>query len=346
MHNHLGIKLAKTAGFCPGVKNAIDKALELAQSGKTPVYTLGQIIHNNHVIQMLEEKNIRAINDPAVLAGKTGVLIIRAHGVTPEIEKQLRSLKMEIIDATCPLVKKAQKVIHEYAVQGYSTVIVGDKGHVEVTGLLGYCEGRGYVAADPAEADSLPYFEKVNIVSQTTQEEKKFFETAERIRENSKESIISNTICMPTRERQKETVEMALSSDIMIVVGAKHSANTSRLAKLCSDLGVKTIHIEKEDELDPEKIADSGRIGVTAGASTPNWMTERVMKKLVQLREARGKTTLNPLKTAWEFIINISIEHFFHQMLIQAFNHLQNIFSSYKAHFQVYLGMLGLPVLP
>lgn len=304
MEKELGVILAKTAGFCPGVKKAIDKVLELAQQGKGPIYTLGPLIHNTQVIQTLEQKNIRAVKDTGEVSGKNGVLVIRAHGITPELEKEIRSLSIEIIDGTCPLVKNAQNIIKKYADAGFETVIVGDSGHAEVTGLLGYSGGKGHVVAGPEEAGRLPAFEKVNVVAQTTQEEEIFLKTAEIVRKKSKECVVSDTICAPTRQRQAETAALAESSELMIVVGGKHSANTARLAQLCREHGVETVHIENEDELPPQKLLRPSRIGVTAGASTPGWMTERVISKIKQIRSAGRSSKLNPLLSIWGFTVN------------------------------------------
>lgn len=310
MKKHFGVTLARTAGFCPGVKKAIDRVLELARAGNEPIYTLGPLIHNTQVIQMLEEKNIRAVKSVDELRGKKGVIVIRAHGITPELENKVRTLGLKVIDATCPLVKNVHNIIEKYADAGYDTVIVGDTGHAEVTGLLGCCRGKGHVAAGPGETQSLPHFEKVNVVAQTTQEERVFNETAEKIKSKAKECVISNTICNPTLERQAETAETAKSSDLMIVVGARHSANTTRLVQLCRELGTDTIHVESEEELEPQRVIRQRKIGVTAGASTPGWMIERVVNRLKQIRGAAQVTGLPSLSAVWEFMTNICVYTF------------------------------------
>ncbi|MFH1618499.1 MAG: 4-hydroxy-3-methylbut-2-enyl diphosphate reductase [bacterium] len=303
----MDVKLAKTAGFCPGVKRAIDRVLELARSEKGPIYTLGPLIHNAQVIQMLEEKNIRAVKSPEEIKEKDAILVIRAHGIPPDLEQKIRSAAFEVMDATCPLVKHVHNIIKKYAELGYHTVIVGDAGHAEIAGLMGCAEGRGYVAAGPDEAQRLPRFEKVNVVAQTTQEEKIFLDTAEVIKNRAGECVISDTICAPTRERQSETEKLARAVDMMIVVGGRNSANTVRLAQMCSSLGTATIHVETEDELDKKKIASSGSIGVTAGASTPGWMIQRVAKKIKDLRGGQAKSGLNPFVSAWELTVNTSL---------------------------------------
>lgn len=296
--------IAKSAGFCPGVKKAIDAVLALAQESNAPIYTLGPLIHNKHVIQTLEEKNVHTITSLDEIKDKKGILVIRAHGITPRMEDKIRSLGMQVVDATCPLVKNVHKVIEKYAQLGYSTVIVGDKGHAEVTGLLGYTGKKGYVVAGPKEAEKLPALGKVNIVAQTTQEYINFEKTAEIICKKSKESVISDTICFPTRQRQKETIELAKNADLMIVVGGKNSANTQRLAKLCYGYCPQTVHIESEKDLDREKIKNAGYVAITAGASTPGWVTERVADYVKDIRKSKVKLGFKIMDEIWEFIID------------------------------------------
>ncbi|MDD4005217.1 MAG: 4-hydroxy-3-methylbut-2-enyl diphosphate reductase [Elusimicrobiaceae bacterium] len=299
----LGVTLAKTAGFCPGVKKAIDCVLELAQKGRNPIYTLGPLIHNRQVIATLEEKNIRSIESLSEITSRSGVIVLRAHGITPAFEAEVRAFGMEVVDATCPLVKRVHRVIAEYADKGYDTVIVGDAGHAEVTGLLGYAKGRGVVVSGPEEAAALPEFERVNVVSQTTKEESVFLSAAEKIRARSGDCVISNTICQPTKDRQREIVELSKSVDLMVVVGGKHSANTARLAEICARLCPNAVHVESEDELTAELIRKATRIGITAGASTPSWMTDRVLSRARDMRRTLGQTSRDRLEQAWRIII-------------------------------------------
>src|SRR3989339_1995657 len=304
MDSDFGITIARTAGFCPGVKKAIDTVLELSGPGNVRIYTLGPLIHNTQVIKMLEEKNILAVEDVSHIKDKNCILVIRAHGITPELEKTISSLPFKVVDATCPLVKNAQNTAKKYAGLGYSTVIVGDKGHAEVTGLLGYCAGKGIVISGPEEALQLPVMKKVHVLSQTTQEESLFKKTAEIIREASAECVISNTICAPTRERQKETADIAKAVDLMIVAGARHSANTARLVKICSDLGTRTVLAGQEEDLNETEIKKAGKIGITAGASAPAWMIQRIQERVKEIRSSGSRTKKNILYHAWELIIN------------------------------------------
>ncbi|MDR0735196.1 MAG: 4-hydroxy-3-methylbut-2-enyl diphosphate reductase [Elusimicrobiota bacterium] len=301
-----GVYVAPGAGFCPGVKKAIDRVLELEAAGKKPIYTIGPLIHNKQVSDNLEAKGITAIETPREARDKNGVLVIRAHGVTPNFQNEIEALGMQVIDATCPLVKKAHKVIEEYAAQGYDTVIIGDAGHAEVTGLLGYTRGRGAVAANAEEAGKLPRFAKVNVVAQTTQKEEIFYEAAEVIKAKAGVCRISNTICEPTKQRQRETIENAQTADFVIVVGGRHSANTARLSKLCGELCPKVMHVESAAEIRAEDIASPRKIFITAGASTPNWVIEEVAARVRNLRKRR----ISPpalIEAAWAFIIRSAV---------------------------------------
>lgn len=281
------IIIASSAGFCPGVKNAIERVLHLVSEGKKPVYTVGPLIHNKQVTQMLEEKEIFTINNLNEATNKKGVLVIRAHGITPEYQQKVFDTGLEVADCTCPLVKRAHNIIDKFAKQGYYTVIIGDAEHAEVIGLLGYTQGRGIVVADAEEAKKLPAYNKVNVVAQTTQKEQTFFEAAEVIKQKSKTCQISNTICNPTKQRQKETLELAKNADIVIVVGGKHSANTARLAKLCSELCKQVLHVETAKEVKKADIINAENILITAGASTPDWVISEVAKKVKEIKEEK-----------------------------------------------------------
>lgn len=288
MNKEQDVIVAKRAGFCPGVKRAIEKVLELEAAGKKPVYTLGPLIHNKQVTDMLCAKQITAISSPEEATDKAGVLVIRAHGITPQFQHEVEKCGMEVVDATCPLVKHAQNIIDKFARRGYDTVIVGDADHAEVIGLMGYTQGRGTVVSGPQEAKQLPHFDKVNVVSQTTQKETVFYETAEEVKKHADSCQISNTICQPTKERQKETIEFAQNADLVIVVGGKHSANTARLALLCKELSSAVQHVETEEELNEKEILKAKKIFITAGASTPDWVIDRVAD---HVRTLRGNIT-------------------------------------------------------
>ena len=283
------IVVAKSAGFCPGVKQAIERVLALESSGKCPVYTLGPLIHNTQVTQMLAQKQIIAINTPDQAEDKRGVLVIRAHGITPDFQREIEGCGMPVIDATCPLVKHAQNIIAKFAVQDYHTVIVGEAEHAEVIGLMGYTQGRCHVVSSLEEARALPHFDKVNVVSQTTQKESTFYEIAEEVKKHADVCQFSNTICQPTKDRQKETMEEAKNADFVIVVGGKHSANTARLALLCQGLCPHVQHVETEDELNEQLVTAAKKIFITAGASTPSWVIDSVVFRVKTLRDRANR---------------------------------------------------------
>ena len=307
MPERIQITVAKSAGFCPGVKNAIDKVLELAKHSEKTIYTLGPLIHNKQVIETLKEKNIHAVNSAAEIKEPHAILVIRAHGIPPEEEAKIRALDLEVVDATCPLVKHVQENIQKHARQGYATIIVGDKDHAEVVGLMGYTGGRGYVVDGPEEVKKLPRLEKANIVAQTTQEGDVFTEAAAAARGIAGELAVSNTICNPTKQRQKETVEFSKDSDLVIVVGGKNSANTARLFQICERLAKKAVHIEKEDELRPELFKGAFKIFITAGASTPSWMIEKVLEKARELAGEAQSHVLDQLAFAWKLLVTGSL---------------------------------------
>ena len=306
MKEHYSVLVAESAGFCPGVKKAIDKALGLEAAGKKPIYTLGPLIHNKQVTDALASKNITSINSISEIKNRNATLVIRAHGITPRFRKELEQSGMELCDATCPLVKHAQSIIEKYAVQGYDTVIIGDADHAEVVGLLGYADSRGYVAADAREAAELPSFKKVNIVAQTTQQESVFNEAAQHIAAKAELSVVSNTICQPTRQRQSETMKFARNADLVIVVGGKHSANTARLAEVCRELSPKTLLVEDETELAGTDLKIPKNIFITAGASTPGWVIENVFDTVTAARRKFYYTPQKIAKSLWSIILKSS----------------------------------------
>lgn len=307
MDEKIQICVAKSAGFCPGVKSAIDKVLELSKQRTKKIYTLGPLIHNRQVIETLKEKNIDSIDSPDEIKNKDCIVVIRAHGIPPVEEAKLRSIGCEVVDATCPLVKRAQEKIRIYALQGYDTIIVGDKKHAEITGLLGYTEGRGKVISGPEEADQLPHMKKANVVAQTTQEPEVFAAAAERLKSKADNLVVSNTICHPTTHRQKETVEQSQSSDLVIVVGGKNSANTTRLFQIASRLAKKAVHIEKTDDLNKKMFNNVSKVFITAGASTPSWMIENIADGVKQMLERPRNPFLAFLSMLWRLAITGSL---------------------------------------
>ncbi len=282
--------VAKKAGFCMGVRKAMDNALDAAHkvgSYDGTVYTEGPLIHNPQVLEKLEKQGIRALKKDTDLSKST--VVIRAHGITPKRRQELEATGAEICDATCPRVKRVQSIIEENAKEGYSTVIVGDEGHAEVIGLLGYTDGNGYVVSSPEEVSELPEMEKICIVAQTTQDMNTFALIAEELKQRYKNHKVFDTICSSTSRRQEEVISLSEDVDAMIVVGGRGSANTNRLVQISEKKGVPAFLVETEHELDLKTLADYGIIGITAGASTPNWLLERVADKVQNYRGRKSK---------------------------------------------------------
>ena len=299
--------VAKKAGFCMGVRKAMDNALDAANkvgSDDSTVYTEGPLIHNPQVLEKLEKQGIRALKEDTDLSNST--VVIRAHGITPKRRQELEASGAEISDATCPRVKRVQSIIEENAKEGYFTIIVGDEGHAEVTGLLGYTDGKGFVVSSPEEVSRLPDMEKICIVAQTTQDMNTFAAIAEKLKQRYENHRVFDTICSSTSRRQEEVISLSEEVDAIVVVGGRGSANTNRLVQISEKRGMPTFLVETEQELNLKKLADYGVIGVTAGASTPNWLLQRVVDKV---QNYQGKK-IKKMQLFTEKAITISIGSF------------------------------------
>jgi (E)-4-hydroxy-3-methyl-but-2-enyl pyrophosphate reductase len=273
--------VAKTAGFCKGVKDALEITLEAIQKRQDgeEICTFGPLIHNRQVLAMLEEKGIREENHLENCAEKK--VIIRAHGIPPHERQRLRRIDATLLDATCKRVARVHAVIKRHARHGYHTVILGDADHAEVIGLLGYTEGRGRVINRPEQVSELPDdWERVLLVAQTTQNEDIFEEIQSHFLKRYPHGVVKNTICDSTHERQAEVRRMCSQVEAMVVVGGYHSGNTLRLADVARECGIPTYHVETETELNRQEIARYSSVGVSAGASTPNWIIRNVAQFL------------------------------------------------------------------
>jgi len=271
------ITIAKTAGFCMGVQRAVEMALEAPRRCEKPVFTFGPLIHNPQVISLLKKKGISVMND--IPDHGSGTVLIRAHGVSPGIKEDLRKAGFKVIDATCPRVIKIQTIINKYTSQGYTAIIIGDKDHPEVLGLFGYARNKGCIVNNHKDLDALPALDKAVIVAQTTQNTL-FFEDVKQWAGQFPHYKIFDTICDSTANRQAEVRRMAESVDALIVVGGHNSGNTQRLAEIAKQTGKLAFHIETESELDNKPLDNIRCIGITAGASTPNWIIKRVYRAL------------------------------------------------------------------
>ncbi len=274
------ILLAKQAGFCFGVKRATQMAFEAAgRGGKT--FTLGPIIHSPQVVQRLEEMGVKVLKSVEEL--DSGAIIVRSHGVASEELQEAIRKNLEIVDATCPFVKKAQEHVKSLSQAGYDVVVVGDADHPEVQGIVSYAKGKVYVVGSGEEASRLQISGKICIVAQTTQSFENLKNVVLECLVKGSEIRVFNTICDATAVRQEEAKDLAKRVDCMIVIGGYNSANTTRLAQVCAELQPRTYHIETAQQLNREWFQGVDTVGVTAGASTPKWVIDEVLKQIGQM---------------------------------------------------------------
>ncbi len=281
---------AKSAGFCWGVERAIDIAREYASTGRKPVYTDGPLIHNRQMMEKLQAEGIREVGDYQSRSAiqinqdsdREGVIVVRAHGISPERRQYLKSLGLAFRDATCPDVGIIAGKIRTYAKKGYQVIIFGDTNHPEIIGLMGYTEGRGHVITSREDIDRLSNLgDKVVMVSQSTMFTDDFENLAEYLRTKYPKAVIIDTICGATKDRQSDIkVLVEEQCQAIIVIGGHHSANTKKLAILARKTGLPTYHIETAAELNLEELAQYEVIGVTAGASTPEFLIAEVCRRL------------------------------------------------------------------
>lgn len=281
-NNERQVKLAKTAGFCFGVKRAVSTVYEQIEGGKKPIYTYGPIIHNEEVVRDLEEKGVTVLNSKAdieKLKDGQGTVIVRSHGVSKNIYDLIEKKRLNLVDATCPFVKKIHKTVFEKSMAGYDIVIIGNDKHPEVEGIKGWCQGNVSVtvinSVEEAEDYTAGEAKNVCLVSQTTYNYKKFHKLVEIIEKKVYNVIIVNTICNATNERQVEAKQIATEVDSMIVIGGKTSSNTQKLYEICKEECVNTYYIQTSEDLKHVSLAD-GSVGITAGASTPKNIIEEV----------------------------------------------------------------------
>ena len=286
---------ATSAGFCFGVERAINIATSCTENGQKKVYTDGPLIHNRQMMERLENSGVHEIGDyqsdapiDSQLKGTKqddSVLVIRAHGVSPERRKYLLSLGMRCKDATCPDVGKIAGTIKMHANKNYTTIIVGDPKHPEVIGLLGYADGKGFVVKSNSDIDNLPEIEgDICMVSQSTMFTDDYNDIANYLKTRFPQAKVIDTICGATKTRQKDVVSLAeKGAQAIVVIGGKHSANTVKLAIMAQRTGLPCFHIETVSELDIEELKNFEVVGVTAGASTPNFLIDEVCNTLEKL---------------------------------------------------------------
>lgn len=281
------IVVAKTAGFCMGVRRAVEMVLDTSNESSGPISTYGPLIHNPQVLSLLEDKGIPVIKKTPEKGD--GTILIRAHGVPPETREDLEDAGFVVKDATCPRVIRVQSIIKKHTQKGFSTIIMGDSDHPEVVGLLGYAGKNGYIASTMEEFTALPDFEKAIVVAQTTQSTEFFQRIEKLVKEKYEHYKIFNTICDSTEKRQNEIREIAQNVDAVFVVGGKESGNTQRLAEAAGIHCDSVYKIEDVSELSGVDLRNLTKVAVTAGASTPNWIIKRVCRELEKPSSKGGK---------------------------------------------------------
>ena len=278
------VNVAKTAGFCFGVKRAVDQVYEQTEKEKgKKIYTYGPIIHNEEVVKDLRSRGVEVIHSEEELAALTeGIVIIRSHGVPKRIYDLLEERKLQYVDATCPFVKKIHNIVKKASEEGSHVIIIGNPEHPEVQGIMGWSLLPVTVIQDAEEAEqlSLPEEQKICIVSQTTFNYNKFKDLVEIISKKRYDISVLNTICNATKERQTEAKSIAKGVDAMIVIGDKHSSNTQKLFEICKKACNNTYYIQTLDDLDLNQLGSVETVGITAGASTPNKIIEEVQNNV------------------------------------------------------------------
>lgn len=276
------IHLAKSAGFCFGVKRALEIALKAAKSNPN-IEMLGDIVHNENVVKDITKTGIRKIKQ--LNKGENKSLLIRAHGASIQTFEKARASGYTIIDATCPMVKEIHKIAKDYEKQGFSIIVIGDKKHDETRGILGQLKKKAIVI-DCIENIPVKKIRKMNkaaVVVQSTQNLDKTLQIADILKENIKEFKFFNTICSPTRKKQKEIKTMPLNNDIMIIIGSKTSANTKRLYQISKAINKNSFWIQTEDEINPLWFKEAKSVGITAGASTPDSTTKNIIQHIEKI---------------------------------------------------------------
>ncbi len=280
----MNILLAKSAGFCFGVKRATNMAFEATKHYRG-MYSLGPIIHSPQLVKKLEEEGVKVMQRVEDIPAGAAV-IVRSHGARAEELERIRARNLTVVDATCPFVKKAQDHAAKLSLEGYVLVVVGEEEHPEVQGIISYArQGAVFVVADRAQAEAIPPKGKIAIVAQTTQSFENLSQVVEVCLGKSQETRVFNTICDATSVRQDEARRLAEQSDLVLVIGGLNSANTTRLAQICQEIQRRTYHVETGGQIQPEWFQGVETVGVTAGASTPRWIIDEVISSVKRLEK-------------------------------------------------------------
>lgn len=317
--------LAKSAGFCSGVRRAVELTLHASAAKEGHISTYGPLVHNPQVIELLSLREVECIENIDDL--KKGLAVIRSHGIPLAEKEEILEKGLRILDATCPKVSRVQKLVQKHVEDGCHVIIVGEADHAEVKGLLGYGQGHCTVISSVEEVESLPRFDKVCLLAQTTQNIETFKNIQNRLTKIYPEIVVKNTICAATAKRQNEIREIAPNVDAMIVIGGKSSGNTKRLVKISKEeCGLPTFWIETDEDLSAHDLEPFERIGVTAGASTPSWIIDRVMSQLRHLSEKRERPVLASLRRLIQLLV------------------ITNLYTSFAAGCLCYLGSVFLNI--
>lgn len=282
--SHIDIEVARYAGVCYGVERALGMAEKAAGEARKPVNTLGPLIHNPLVVNDLERIGVGTASNVSEV--EEGTLIIRAHGVVPSVVEGARTRGLDVLDATCPYVKKVHNAAERLVREGYQLIVVGESGHPEVEGIMGHAGDDAHVVSVPGDLDAIDLSRKVGVVVQTTQTPGALADVVAELSKRTMDLRVINTICSATQERQDSAAELARRVDAMIVVGGKNSGNTRRLAEICTAACPKTHHIEDASEIEAAWFDGASHIGVTAGASTPASHIERALVRMRSLLES------------------------------------------------------------
>lgn len=273
--------MAKSAGFCFGVKRATNMAFAAADQYKH-ICSHGPIIHSPQMVEKLAEQGVDVVSNIEDIP--SGAVIIRSHGVTSDELHQILDRDLDIIDATCPFVKKAQDYAKQLSEEGYAVVLAGESEHPEVQGIISYAKDTDvYTVANLEEADKLPRIKKIGVVAQTTQSYDNFCQIVEACLSKCQELRVFNTICDATTVRQNEASAIAGKVELMLVIGGYNSANTTRLARICKEIQSRTFHVETDREIKADWFGNIDSVGITAGASTPQWIIDDVYEKVSQV---------------------------------------------------------------
>ncbi|GFP31960.1 4-hydroxy-3-methylbut-2-en-1-yl diphosphate reductase [Candidatus Hakubella thermalkaliphila] len=275
----MNILLAKHAGYCYGVNRAIKMTLDASEQRGGPIYTLGPLIHNPQVINKLTERGVFPVEDIHEVEGGS-IIIVRCHGIDPKVILEAKNRGLRVIDATCPYVRKVQNKASLLVKEGYFLVILGERGHPEINGIVACAAGEHIVLESADEVNNLPRRRKVGLVVQTTQSQSNLVALVSELIKRVEELRVYNTICNATMLRQRSALELANKTDLMLVVGGKNSANTTRLAEICRGVNVHTLHVETAEEIEERFFQEVGTLGITAGASTPDWIIEEIVQKI------------------------------------------------------------------